>query len=118
MTDRIANTCLRKPFSPACLASQVRQPQSLESRWTGKTLLVNYSPGSAESSTHTPSRPRSMLAGSMGMLPSASLGTRRADGTGFGMYEPIHGSAPKYTGQGKANPNSLYEAVKLALKLI
>jgi 3-isopropylmalate dehydrogenase len=41
----------------------------------------------------------SMLAGSMGMLPSASL----AEGT-FGVYEPIHGSAPDIVGQGIANP--------------
>jgi 3-isopropylmalate dehydrogenase len=41
----------------------------------------------------------SMLAGSMGMLPSASL----AEGT-FGVYEPIHGSAPDIAGQGVANP--------------
>jgi 3-isopropylmalate dehydrogenase len=41
----------------------------------------------------------SMLAGSMGMLPSASLG----NGT-FGVYEPIHGSAPDIAGQGVANP--------------
>lgn len=41
----------------------------------------------------------SMLAGSMGMLPSAAL----AEGT-FGLYEPIHGSAPKYTGMDIANP--------------
>jgi 3-isopropylmalate dehydrogenase len=41
----------------------------------------------------------SMLAGSMGMLPSASL----ADGT-FGVYEPIHGSAPDIVGWGVANP--------------
>ncbi len=40
-----------------------------------------------------------MLAGSMGMLPSASLG----DGT-RGLYEPIHGSAPDIAGQGIANP--------------
>ena len=46
----------------------------------------------------------SMLAGSMGMLPSASLGERRADGTGLGMYEPIHGTAPDIAGQGIANP--------------
>ena len=45
-----------------------------------------------------------MLAGSMGMLPSASLGERRADGTGLGMYEPIHGTAPDIAGQGIANP--------------
>lgn len=41
----------------------------------------------------------SMISGSIGMLASASL----AEGT-FGMYEPIHGSAPDITGQGKANP--------------
>lgn len=41
----------------------------------------------------------SVLAGSLGMLPSASLGS----GT-FGLYEPIHGSAPDIAGQGKANP--------------
>lgn len=41
----------------------------------------------------------SMIAGSMGMLPSAALGA----GT-LGLYEPIHGSAPKYTGQNVVNP--------------
>jgi 3-isopropylmalate dehydrogenase len=41
----------------------------------------------------------SMLAGSMGMLPSASVN----DGT-VGLYEPIHGSAPDIAGQDKANP--------------
>lgn len=41
----------------------------------------------------------SMLAGSMGMLPSASLGEGRN-----GLYEPIHGSAPDIVGQGVANP--------------
>ena len=40
-----------------------------------------------------------MLAGSIGMLPSASL-----DATGKGLYEPIHGSAPDIAGQNKANP--------------
>ncbi len=41
----------------------------------------------------------SMLTGSIGMLPSASLNAR-----GFGMYEPIHGSAPDIAGRGVANP--------------
>ncbi len=41
----------------------------------------------------------SMLCGSMGVIPSASLGTGR-----MGLYEPIHGSAPDIAGQGKANP--------------
>jgi 3-isopropylmalate dehydrogenase len=46
----------------------------------------------------------SMLAGSMGMLPSASLGARATTHGQFGLYEPIHGTAPDITGQGKANP--------------
>jgi 3-isopropylmalate dehydrogenase len=46
----------------------------------------------------------SMLAGSMGMLPSASLGTRNTAYGLFGLYEPIHGSAPDIAGQNKANP--------------
>ncbi len=41
----------------------------------------------------------SMITGSIGMLPSASLGAGN-----FGMYEPVHGSAPDITGSGKANP--------------
>jgi len=42
----------------------------------------------------------SMLVGSLGMLPSASLG----DGSGPGVFEPVHGSAPDIAGQDKANP--------------
>jgi 3-isopropylmalate dehydrogenase len=41
----------------------------------------------------------SMLTGSIGMLPSASLNAK-----GFGLYEPIHGSAPDIAGRGIANP--------------
>jgi 3-isopropylmalate dehydrogenase len=41
----------------------------------------------------------SMVTGSIGMLPSASLGATKC-----GMYEPIHGSAPDIAGQNKANP--------------
>jgi len=46
----------------------------------------------------------SMLTGSMGMLPSASLGTQQNGHGLFGLYEPIHGSAPDIARQGKANP--------------
>ncbi len=44
-----------------------------------------------------------MLTGSLGMLPSASLGAEK-DGKTPGMYEPVHGSAPDIAGQNKANP--------------
>jgi len=45
-----------------------------------------------------------VIAGSLGMLPSASLGTRSTDHGRHGLYEPIHGSAPDIAGQDIANP--------------
>jgi 3-isopropylmalate dehydrogenase len=45
-----------------------------------------------------------VLAGSIGMLPSASLGGRKPSGAWVGLYEPVHGSAPDIAGQNKANP--------------
>ena len=53
----------------------------------------------------------SMLAGSMGMLPSASIG----EGT-KGLYEPIHGSAPDIAGQGVANPCGMILSIALLLR--
>ena len=47
----------------------------------------------------------SMLAGSMGMLPSASLaGVQQSGVRIFGLYEPIHGSAPRHAGKNDVNP--------------
>ena len=45
-----------------------------------------------------------VLAGSIGMLPSASIGDRKPSGAWVGLYEPVHGSAPDLAGQNKANP--------------
>ncbi len=45
-----------------------------------------------------------ILAGSMGMLPSASLGLAGAGGGAIGLYEPVHGTAPDIAGKGVANP--------------
>lgn len=63
----------------------------------------------------------SMLAGSMGMLPSASLGettggARAPNPTCMGLYEPIHGSAPDIAGQGKANPLAMILSVAMLLR--
>jgi 3-isopropylmalate dehydrogenase len=58
-----------------------------------------------------------VLAGSMGMLPSASIGKLRRNGTGIGLYEPIHGTAPDIAGQGKANPIATILSVALLLRL-
>ncbi|WP_170004458.1 3-isopropylmalate dehydrogenase [Pseudopontixanthobacter vadosimaris] len=46
----------------------------------------------------------SMCVGSIGLLPSAALGERQTEHGIFGLYEPIHGSAPDIAGQGGANP--------------
>lgn len=56
----------------------------------------------------------SMLAGSMGMLPSASL-AGLPSGRTFGMYEPIHGSAPGRAGQNMANPIATILSVAMML---
>jgi len=57
----------------------------------------------------------SVLAGSLGLLPSASLGERRTEHGRFGLYEPIHGSAPHLAGQDRANPiGTILSAAMLA----
>ncbi|MDQ7071908.1 MAG: 3-isopropylmalate dehydrogenase [Rhodobacterales bacterium] len=57
-----------------------------------------------------------MLTGSLGMLPSASLGAPMANGRPKAMYEPVHGSAPDITGQGKANPSACILSFAMALR--
>jgi 3-isopropylmalate dehydrogenase len=59
----------------------------------------------------------SMLAGSMGMLPSASLAGVPREGVNiFGMYEPIHGSAPRRAGLDMANPTAIILSVAMMLR--
>jgi len=59
----------------------------------------------------------SMLAGSMGMLASASLaGAPREGSPIFGLYEPIHGSAPRHAGQNVANPMATILSVAMMLR--
>jgi 3-isopropylmalate dehydrogenase len=64
----------------------------------------------------------SMLAGSLGVLPSASLGDDTTEGEGDGpgvrrgLYEPIHGSAPDIAGRGIANPIGTILSVALMLR--
>ena len=59
----------------------------------------------------------SMLAGSMGMLPSASLAGVPKEGTRiFGMYEPIHGSAPRRAGLDMANPIAIILSIAMMLR--
>jgi len=59
----------------------------------------------------------SMLAGSMGMLPSASIaGVPKAGERIFGLYEPIHGSAPSHTGKNDINPIATISSIAMLLR--
>ena len=58
----------------------------------------------------------SMLTGSLGLLPSASLGAKNKEGQMRAMYEPIHGSAPDIAGKGIANPIATILSFAMALR--
>jgi len=58
----------------------------------------------------------SVLAGSLGMLPSASLGERKTEHGTTGMYEPIHGSSPAKTGLDIANPTATILSAAMMLR--
>jgi 3-isopropylmalate dehydrogenase len=57
-----------------------------------------------------------VLAGSIGLLPSASLGANTGDGRCPGLYEPIHGSAPDIAGKGLANPIGAIASAAMLLR--
>jgi 3-isopropylmalate dehydrogenase len=57
-----------------------------------------------------------MLTGSLGLLPSASLGAKDKNGKMRAMYEPVHGSAPDIAGKGLANPIATILSFSMALK--
>ena len=57
-----------------------------------------------------------MLTGSLGMLPSASLGAPMANGRPKALYEPVHGSAPDIAGQDRANPIACILSFAMALR--
>ena len=57
-----------------------------------------------------------MLTGSLGMLPSASLGAPRPSGRPPALYEPVHGSAPDIAGRGVANPCASILSFAMALR--
>lgn len=59
----------------------------------------------------------SVLSGSLGLLPSASLGAENAGGRRVALYEPIHGSAPDIAGQGRANPAGAILSGALLLRM-
>jgi len=79
-------------YADNCAMQLVRQPRQFDVIVTGNLfgdLLSDLA---------------SMLTGSLGMLPSATLGAVQASGKRHALYEPIHGSAPDIAGKGVANP--------------
>lgn len=58
----------------------------------------------------------SMLTGSLGMLPSASLGEKRSDGGQYALYEPVHGSAPDIAGKNIANPIATISSLSMMFR--
>jgi 3-isopropylmalate dehydrogenase len=58
----------------------------------------------------------SMCVGSIGLLASAALGERQTGFGTFGLFEPIHGSAPDIAGQGKANPMAMILSLAMLLR--
>lgn len=56
------------------------------------------------------------VSGSLGLLPSASLACAGSDGKSFGLYEPVHGSAPDIAGQDKANPIACVMSAAMLLR--
>ena len=58
-----------------------------------------------------------MLTGSLGLLPSASLGSKDKNGKLRSLYEPVHGSAPDIAGKNVANPIATILSLSMALKI-
>lgn len=108
VADRLApeypDVTLRHMLVDACSMALIRQPRDFDVIVT-ENLFGDILTDEA-----------SMLAGSMGMLPSASLGTRKTRRGHFGLYEPIHGTAPDIAGQGKANPLAAILSAALLLR--
>lgn len=87
-------------YADACAMELVRQPKQFDVILAGNLFGDILSDEAA------------MLTGSIGMLPSASLG---AEGTP-GLFEPVHGSAPDIAGQGLANPCAAILSLEMALR--
>ncbi len=88
----------------ACAMDLVRRPQGFDTIVTENLFGDILSDEAAQ------------LTGSLGMLPSASLGEKKGAGGTFGLYEPSGGSAPDIAGQGKANPLAAILSAALLLR--
>src|ERR1700743_916993 len=90
--DEFPDIELTHVLADNCAMQLVRNPKQYD------VIVTDYLVGDVLSDE------AAQLTGSIGMLPSASLGAKRADGKQYALYEPIHGSAPDIAGKGLANP--------------
>jgi len=91
-------------YADNCAMQLVRQPKQFDVIVTDNLFGDMLSDAAA------------MLTGSLGMLPSASLGAADDDGKRHALYEPVHGSAPDIAGQGLANPLAMIGSLAMALR--
>ncbi len=91
-------------YADNCAMQLVRQPRQFDVILTGNLFGDILSDLAA------------MCTGSLGLLPSATLGPIDADGRRRALYEPIHGSAPDITGQGIANPIAMILSLAMLLR--
>ncbi len=94
------NVTLSHMYSDACAMELVRAPKQFDVILAGNLFGDILSDAAA------------MLTGSIGMLPSASLGIAGTPG----LFEPVHGSAPDIAGQGVANPCAAILSLEMALR--
>jgi 3-isopropylmalate dehydrogenase len=108
VADRIhtdySDVALRHMFVDACAMTLIRRPSDFD------VVVMENVFGDILTDE------ASMLVGSLGMLPSASLGTRTTRYGRFGLYEPIHGTATHHTGKGTANPIATILSAALLLR--
>ena len=92
-------------YADACLFELVRNPKRFD------VILADNLFGDLLSDC------AASIAGSLGMLPSASIGSANQDGRRAALYEPVHGSAPDIVGMGIANPMAAILSVAMMLDL-
>jgi 3-isopropylmalate dehydrogenase len=102
--ERYADVTLQHILADNCAMQLVRMPKQFDVIVTDNLFGDMLSDEAA------------MATGSLGMLPSASLGSPDADGRRPALYEPVHGSAPDIAGRGIANPIATMASFAMALR--
>ncbi len=102
--ERFQDVALDHMYADNCAMQLVRRPKQFDVIVTDNLFGDLLSDAAA------------MLTGSLGMLPSASLGAPDGAGRRKALYEPVHGSAPDIAGQGKANPLAMLLSFAMMLR--